>query len=417
MAVPALLLAAAVQTWAVDGGTEGALVEDHRAAAVSIVVELPVGRFSTWAREHHAAEAFEMMDRDPDGSLRKRADALAAELTLTMTSRAATLRVSCLKTSLPGVLALVRDVLGNPRFDADELTRARHEQAILWRGRDTDISFRVRQRAARGLFVEGDPRLYPYEKPLAIVTDAKRLAATRDAMVRIPGRLVGLAGDITAQEAHDAAAGLLPPPAAEAPADLAPHYRPLVAPPVDAGGADVPMRRLTQVYLLAARDSIPWGDPRRPAFEIADHVLAGHFYARLWVALRHEGGDTYGVGTIDEGGRVPGLYGAATYTRLANAAAIEAKLREAMRAFRDGGIDETERADAIGYLTGRIAFTRQSPDQILARYLTERRLGLPRGALDDLVARAGRLTLQEVNAFIGDYYDPARFTMIRAVPK
>ncbi|HEX4826425.1 MAG TPA: insulinase family protein [Candidatus Polarisedimenticolaceae bacterium] len=416
MALPALLLAAALAPFTLGDGTEGVLVEDHREPVVTIVVELPAGRFSPWAAKHHAVEAFELMDRDPQRALGRRADALAVALSLDVGARASTLRVTCLKANLDQAVALVRDVLANPSYDKDELVRAKREQEILWRGRTTDVGFRVRQAAARALYAEGDPRLIPYEKPQAIETDPAALAQTRDALLRLPGRIVGVAGDVTAEEALRLAAGLLPPPVHEAPEDLAPRYLPLrEAPP--AASSDVKVRRLTQVYFLDARDSIPWDDVRRAAFRIADHVLAGHFYARLWVALRHEAGDTYGVATVDEGGPKTGLYGAATYTRVANSAAIEAKLRAAMEKFAKEGITEAERADAAGYLLGHRAFDRQAPEQILSRFLSERRAGLAPGALDAIDDRAAALPLDEVNAFIRAYYDPAKFTMIRAVPE
>ena len=416
MALPALLLAAALTPFALDDGTQAVLVEDHREPVASIVVELPAGRFSPWAVSHHAVEAFELMDRDPARALGRRADALAVALTLDVTARASTLRATCLKANFDAMLALIKDVLANPSYDRDELVRAKREQQILWRGRETDVGFRVRQAAARALYAEDDPRRLPYEKPAPIETDPAVLVAARDVLLRLPGRIIGFAGDVTLDEARRGAAGLLPPPASEAPADLSPRYLPLRPAPI-AASADVKVRRLTQVYFLDARDSIPWDDPRRPALRIADHVLAGHFYARLWVALRHESGDTYGVGTIDEGGAKPGVYGAATYTRLANAGAIEAKLRAAMKTFATEGITEAERADAAGYLLGHRAFDRQEPGQILARFLTERRAGLAPGTLDAIDDRAASLGLDEVNAFIRAYFDPQRFTMIRAVPE
>ena len=43
------------------------------------------------------------------------------------------------------------------------------------------------------------------------------------------------------------------------------------------------------------RESLPREDPDYPAFMVASHVLGGHFYSRLNVALRHEGGETYGA--------------------------------------------------------------------------------------------------------------------------
>jgi predicted Zn-dependent peptidase len=135
------------------------------------------------------------------------------------------------------------------------------------------------------------------------------------------------------------------------------------------------------------------------------------------VALRHEGGETYGAGTRDDGDTTAGIYRISTFTRAGNAAHIEEKLRETLRVFREGGITEEERAFAVSALSGARAFSRQAPAQILSRYRLERRLGLPEGALDATVDRAASVSLAEINAFIRDYYDPAAFSMLRAVPR
>jgi predicted Zn-dependent peptidase len=175
------------------------------------------------------------------------------------------------------------------------------------------------------------------------------------------------------------------------------------------------MRKLTQVYLALGRDSLPWTDPRRPAFLVADHVLGGHFYSRLYVALRHDAGDTYGAGTSDRGDVVPGTYAASTFTRAENAKAIEAKLRGVMNVFQEKGITEEERASAVSYLRGNRAFDRQSAGQVLGRFMTERRLGLAPGFLDEQIERASTLSLDEINAFIREFYDPSQYSMLRAV--
>jgi len=430
MALPALLLAAAtaigapvepaptVSTWAVDAGTEGVLVEDHRAPVVAVRVEFPVGTWSPWTRAHHSAEAFTAQDDDPARALRKRADALGVELYLGMGDRGARIYGQCLKRDLDALLKLLRDVLANTRYDERDLKRRDRARSIQWKANDTDVNFRLGQAAARALFKDvQDPRRREWEKPERIETKSAALAAARDELIRFPGRRIGFAGDMSADEARRAAEGLLPPPAGEAPADLAPVLGPLVPAAERPKDAEIRMRKLSQVYFAYGRDSLPWIDPRRPAFLVANHVLGGHFYSRLYTALRHEGGDTYGVGTRETGDVAPGTYGASTFTRAANAARIEAKLRETMRVFHEKGITEEERLAAIGNLTGRRAFARQSPEQILGRYMDERRFDLAPGYFDALVDRASKLTLDEVNAFIRDFYDPAQFSMIRAVPK
>jgi len=417
MALPALLLAAALATWTVDLGTEGALVEDHRAPVVAVRIEFPVGTWAPWARAHHAEDAFVFEDDDPDRALKKRADALAAEVALDMGDRSATLAIRCLKSDLDATLVLAKDILANTRYDRHDLKRARRERQILWRGNETDVGFRMAQASARSLFAPGDPRRLPYEKLVQVSTDVKALLAARDVIVRLPGRVVGFAGDLTLEEARRAAAGLLPATLASVPEGIEPRLLPLSPADGRARNQDVTIRSLTQVYFALGRDSLPWNDARRPAFLVADHVLGGHFYSRLYVALRHDSGDTYGASTREDGDVVPGGYAASTFTRAENAGPIEAKLRATMTTFRENGITEDERAGAISYLRGNRAFDRQSAGQILRRFLTERRYGLAPGYLDEQIERAASIPLDDINAFIRDYYDPAQFSMLRAVPK
>ncbi len=417
MVVPALFLAAKVLTWTVDAGTQGALVEDHRAPLVAVTIEFPVGTWSPWARAHDAADAFTFQDDDPQRALRKRADALAATIDLGMGRRAATLSIRCLKSDLDATIALAKDVLANTRYDEHELKRAHRERKILWRGNETDVGFRTDQAAARLFFTPDDPRRIPFEKPDPVEADVAKLVATRDLMIRLPGRIIGFAGDLTLDEAKRAAEGLLPAAEAAVPDGIAPRLLALTPAGSRPRESDIAMRKLTQVYLEYDRDSLPFDDPRRPAFLVADHVLGGHFHSRLYVALRHDAGDTYGAGTSEAGDVAPNVYAASTFTRADNAGPIEAKLRGVMDVFHELGITEDERAGAISYLRGNRVFDRQSAGQILRRFLMERRLSLPAGFFDEQIERASTLSLEEINAFIRGFYDPSQFSMIRAVPK
>jgi zinc protease len=405
-----------VETWALDAGTTGALVEDHRTAVVAVVLEFPVGSWSPWARSAHGVEAFEMQRFDPEGRLRADGDRLAADVDTQADERSLRLAATCLKSDLPEVMALLKRILSNRDLDESELKRRKRGQELEWKASLKQPFFVARQASVRALFAPGDPRRLAVEKPEPDTTDAERLVATRDAIVRLPGRVAGFAGDVTRAEVERLVAGLLPETDAKLPPDLAPAFQPIL-PERERKDTTVPLPRLTQVYFAFGRESLPYPDADYPAFVVADHVLGGHFYSRLYVALRHEGGETYGAGTQNLGDVVIGAYGLGTFTRTANASATETKLREALRIFREKGITEQEREDAIGYLRGRRAFDRQSPGQTLRRWLRERRLGLEDGFTERLPDRAAALSLDEINAFIARYYDPARFTMVKVAPK
>ncbi len=406
----------AVQTWQLGAGTTVALVEDHRAPLVDLVLEFPAGTWCPWARRVHAEEAVEILLHDPAGKLRARADRLAADVRVGMGERSSHLRAAFLKRDFQEVAALIREIVSNRDFDRRELARSSKQRDLAWKSALKDPFFRRDQALARILFASGDPRRQSVEKPQRFETSAERLAGARDALVRLPRRIIAFAGDLTREEAEPLAESLLPTTDPVDPPGLEPDLLPLADAASRPREVTVPLPRLTQVYLAYGREGLPVTDPDYPAFLVADHALGGNFYSRLSVALRHEGGETYGASTSGSRDVVARPYALETYTRVANAAVAERKLRDVLRVFREKGITEDERAAAVGFLEGRLAFGRQAPAQILGRFREETSLGLPPGYLDGLVARASRLTLDEINGFITRWFEPSRFSMVRVAP-
>lgn len=421
--VMALLAATAARTgtsireWEVDEHTRGVLVQDSRAPLVGVRVEFPVGTWSRWAEQADVFTAMAILRHDPDGTLRERSDRLAARLSSGAGRRQSYVEVACLEDDLPQVLALMREVLLNADFDHGELKRWKRGAGIAWRASRRDVRFRARQLIARTLFEPGDPRRKPYDGPRRVQTDPAALARIRDLVVRVPGRIIGVWGDIDPARAEMIARELgLPEADPDSGVATAPHLRPL-RPLAERDDATAGVPRLTQVYFGLGRESLPLNDPDYPASLIADHVLGGHFYSRVSVALRHERGDTYGAGIISDSDIEPGPWAVASFTRTANAASAQETLSETVRVFFREGITEEERADAASYLLGRELFSRQTPAQILARRMSELRLGLPDGFLDELPRRAAALSLEEINLFISDYYDPRGLRLLAVAPE
>ena len=413
-AAPARLSPARAESWAVDPGTTAILVEDHRAPLVEIRLMFPIGRWSPWAkRAGRLDEAFAIQLLDPGGALRARADRIGAEISLSTDARMSVLALGCRRETLDSALALARDVLANRALDASEISRRNLEGDLGWSAAEKNPQSMISTHVRRLLFEPKDPRRAPYEKPVHATRDLKRLALVRDTLVRCPGRVIGLAGDLSRAEAEALARGLLPPALAAPPAPVAPALPPLLPGERRPPETSVKLARLTQTYFALAREGPALTDREYPALLVADHVLGGHFYSRLYVALRHGEGDTYATGTIREAEPATGAYAAWTYSRNENAAATEDKLRGVLREIHERGITEEERADAVGYLRGRRAFTVQTPGQVLDRILWDRSRELPPGERDRLVERAAALPLAEINEFAKRFYDPARFTMIR----
>jgi len=375
-----------------------------------------VGIWSPWARSNHAQEAFEIQLYDPDARLRARADELAADLSVSLGSHAATISAACLREDLDEVLELIAQLLSNDELDGKELKRWKHGSKLDWKSSQKIPQFVLGQAVARMLFVPQDPRRLSYEKPQAVSTSVGRLVTVRNTMVRLPGRVIGFAGALDEETARHLASALLPQVLEEMPDGLEPDLLPVV--PVDERPSEQTqtLGRINQTFYHYGRESLTYEDPEYPAFLIADHVLGGHFHSRMYEALRHEGGETYSAHTVGEGGTEREAYGMQTFTRAENTETTEAKLRRVLEVFHEQGITAEEQLAAVGFLVGRRPFTRQSPGQILSRYLWERRNGLPAGFHDDLIDRAAQVPRAEINAFIREFYDPDLFQMIRVQP-
>jgi predicted Zn-dependent peptidase len=414
--VPAGAVDRTVERWALDRGTDVVLVRDHRVPVVRVTIELPVGLWSPWAWTNHAGEAFDIQVHDRGGSLRERADELSVDLSIGMGDHAAKIEAECLREDLPAVLDLVRDVIENRDFDVDKLKRWNRNDRLEWDGAQKQPAFRLAQAAARLLYAEDDPRRRDYEKPRPRITDVRSLVAARDVVMRVPGRVIGFAGDLARADAERLAAGLLPEASDVPPPGIEPVLLPMTSPEDLPSEHRETMARIEQAFFAYGRHSLTYDSPQYPAFLVADHVVGGHFFSRMYAALRHEDGQTYGATTIGQGGVHAEGYALLTFTRADNAAVTEDKLREIVRVLHESGVTEDERAAAIDHLRGRRAFDRQAPTQILERHLWERRHGLPDGFLDDLVERAARVPLEDINAFVRDFYDPAHFHLLTLAP-
>jgi zinc protease len=404
-------------SWEQGSGTTVALVEDHRVDLVHLRVSFPSGTLSPWGRARHAEEAFAIQLHDPAGRLRARADRLGVTVALGVREWSSVLTLDCHRDDLDAALALVKDVLANRDFDRAELKRRGAQRRLAFSGAMKEPSFVLWREASVALFPGGDPRRTPYEKPPKIESDAKKLAEARDRLVRLPGRVVGWGGAIGRAEADERTRGLLPEADAAAPPDLEPRFAAEIAAAVRGPERSAKLRRLTQVYFADVRTAPSITSNDYPAFLVADHVLGGHFYSRLYEALRHESGDTYGAATRGRADVAPSAYGLWTFTRTANADATARKLRATLARFFEQGITEDERAVAAGFLVGRQAFDRQSPADLLEAFAFEHRRGLPRGFRDAAASRAAALPLGDVNAFIRRFYDPAAFTLVKVVPR
>lgn len=393
------------------------VVEDHRVPVVQLRIDFPVSRYSPWALAHDASTAWDIQRFDPDRTLRARADALAVRLNLSHSTESATLTLTCLRDDVDAAVQLLDEILHNTAFDRAQLRTERRRRRGERRGDRKDPGHQGDLAVRALLFVPDDPRRRPWEPPERLIANPTALAATRDAVLAQPGRIVGVSGDVDRALGETIAARLLPAPL-PIDGDVLPPYDAVATPPADSD-LTIPMPQINQVTFRWVRDGLSWTQDRDdlPAALVANHVLAGHAHARLGQALRYDAGATYSVKLHNAVAMERDALTIHTYTRANNAAAAEQILRDTLATFHEGGITDAERDDAVAHILGSEAFRQQGPWTAMGTRMWELRNGLPEGTFEASRRAVRSVSTEQVNAFIARFYDPAAFTMVRVVPK
>ena len=264
---------------------------------------------------------------------------------------------------------------------------------------------------AEVMYDSADPRMIAYQAPTPLTRDPAVLLSIRDEIIRRPGRLIGFSGDLTLTEATDLSGGLLPKATSEDEASIQypalKEARPALR--------ETTLADLNQVYLAFTGQAPAVNDPQFPAFILAREVLGGHFHSRLYKALRHDEGDTYGARAEVALATVPGMLALTTFSRLDNAEKIEGKLRNVLNHFHENGITQDELTNAQLNWAGSQAFKGQSPHNVLRSLMWSRAEGLDDDHDKRILAAAQALTLDEINKVISVHFQPDLFTMVRLV--
>ena len=402
-----------VHLFEIDAHTTGVYIPDHRTPLVDIWVQVPVGHWDEGTNEAGIFEAWVDQVNDPDAALRSRADANAMELSAGVKTGRSIQYLGCLAEDLPEAKTLLKDIFTNRTYDEKQFEREAKSNEKAWELAQKDPS-KVRSRTVFKLaFTDTDPRqldLAPHTLP---VRDSEALATLRDRMLQTPGRYVAFAGDLTLEQARDFAADLLPP------ADPSITWTETAIEPVQERPArhTVPIANTNQAYLSYFNLSPTNRDPDQPAWMVAQHVLGGHSYSRIAVALRHEDGDTYSASTYSNVDNTPKPAGITTFTRADNLDATEQKVKDTLATFHTGGITAEELDDAVRYFRGKALMRTQTPKQLLGRTMYNLGNDRPLGWHKRDPAPMEQLTVDEVNAVIRAHFDPADFTMVVVVPE
>lgn len=321
--------------------------------------------------------------------------------------------------ALPAVLALVASEFKTPRFDPAELEKLKQEQIAQLE----EIKGEPQMKAS----VAVQRRMNPYPKghPSYAMTPEEQIAeiggVTIDQVRKFHQDFVGassadlaVVGDMNADSIAALARTLLGGWKSAQPFERVVR----IAPAIDSTTIAIETPDKANAFIMAATNvQLRDDDPDYPAMTLANFILGGGFInSRLATRLRQQEGISYGVGTslnvaaLDRAGMfsVMAIYNPTNVDRLV--AAMHEELDKALK----GGFTAKEvEAAKPGLLQQRLQSRANDPE--LVGTLVARRFAGRTMAYDTAFeAAVNALTVDQVNAAVRKYIDPAKISIIRA---
>lgn len=332
------------------GGITAWLYEDHTVPVIGLNAGVRGGTsLDPEGREGAMAMMAALLDQgaaDRDATAFSEArESLAANFGFSAAPDAVALSVRMLAETLEPTVALLRDALHRPRFDADAIERGR-ASLIAKLEQDAHDPATIASRAAGAAAFPGHPygrHLTPSSVAALTVEDLR--AAHRSGLAR-DRLLVSVAGAIGPEDLAPVLDALF--------ADLPLADRPLppVAVPATSGTFRVIELEAPQSAVVFGQPGLAASDPDLLTATVLNQIVGGGFGSRLNTELREKRGLTYGVSTYldtaDFGPSYAGSFASAN-DRVAEAIAL---VREEWARIAAEGVTEAELADAKRYLTG-----------------------------------------------------------------
>ncbi len=326
-------------------------------------------------------------------------------------SDGATITLSVLKKDLGLGLDLLAEVLLQPTFPPDELTRKVTDiKAALQRSEQSPETVAARE-LGRLMFPE-----HPYGRPAAGTIESvgkltrEQVTAFYRRHYRPDGATIVAVGDVTVAEIrHELVsrlgAGWAPPPAPVAAVPQAALIVPAEARKI--------VRDLTQTTALLGRPAIRQVDPDYFPLAVATYILGGGSTSRLYTRVREERGLAYSVYSSLLPGRYGASYLVSLQTRTDGVVEAARLVREEMARLGREPVAPRELALAKSYLIGSFPMRLDTSGK-LARFLgAVEESGLGLDYPDRYKEQIARVTATDVQRVAAKYLDPATFSSVQ----
>jgi zinc protease len=301
--------------------------------------------------------------------------------------------------------ALVTEVLCEPTFPEEELSRLKRQTiAELKQVRDNDAAL------AKRFFVRGFYEEHPYGRPLR-GTEESLDRISRDDVVRFyethyssHGAISGACGDLTLERftsyiettAGELPAGPQASVAVQSPMDWKPGYR------LDL--IDKPERSQTQVFI--GHPTLHANHDDYIALYLAHVIFGGTFTARLSQEIREKRGWSYGAYSYLHGDRHLGTFILRFYPGLGDTIPALEVADQLLSDYHADGPTEEELENARRYIVNSHPMSLETAEERLHEQLACRMLGRDPSWLETFIPAIKALTLDDLNRVIKAHLTP-----------
>lgn len=323
-------------------------------------------------------------------------DDLGIRYSVSAGAETTTISLAMAEEQLDAGLALLAEMVTEPRFDAAELEKLRRRERDRLRMADEDPNVLARRAVRAELYGPQHPYGH-FDATLASVD-----AVTRDDLVAfhrahyvggnanlvVVGR-PAVAAVLRAAERH---LGRLP--TGSAPALAFPEARPRT----DRQIVVVDRPGSVQTVIRVANVAIARNDADYVPLSVANHVLGGGANARLFVDLREQRGLTYGAYSSVGELRQPAPFAVATAVRTAVTTEALSGIFDHLRRMTTEPVPEDELTFASRYLSDSFPLQIDTPAKIVSMIVDQRFFGLPTDVWDTYRTQVREVTAEQALA-------------------
>ncbi len=316
------------------------------------------------------------------------------------------LRTLSAKDKLEPALAILRDVLRQPRFDAAILEREKTRTITSLK----EAMTRPDSMAGKAFWEALYPQ-HPYGRqasPESIATLSRTdLVDFHQRLYTAGNANITLVGDLSRQQAEQIAAEL----SSALPSGTAPV---LPAPPAPAKGVSKALAHpASQAHISLGLPAIERGHPDYFPLLVGNYTLGGGgFVSRLVQEVRDKRGFAYSVYSYFAPLRQAGPFQIGLQTQRKQAKEAIKVVREVLNEFVSKGPSETELIAAKANLSGSFPLRLDSNSKLLGNVAAIAFYGLPLDYLDNYQAKVNAVTVDQVKAAFSRHVRPADLVIV-----